>query len=93
MLVLLGSIVAGATPKESTAPGADAEGLAPLTPQADDGGFSEAGGQSGAEDSGELKKQAETKKTIWMDFEMFCKCFKYVFYFMFYFISGSPLMF
>lgn len=53
----------------------DAE-IIPITPQGDDGGFSEAGATTAPEDTIDHVVVEEAKKQMWMDFEVFCKCFK-----------------
>lgn len=51
--------------------------VVPVTPQGDDGGFSEAGGAA-LEDPVDIQAIEEAKTQMWMDFEVFCKCFKWV---------------
>lgn len=51
--------------------------VVPVTPQGDDGGFSEAGGAAPDEPT-ESSSMKDTENQMWMDFEIFCKCFKYV---------------
>jgi len=52
--------------------------VVPVTPQGEDGGFSETGGVGGPpEESPEGPAvDEETKRKMWMDFDVFCKCFK-----------------
>lgn len=59
----------------STAKPDDGE-ILPVTPQGDDGGFSEAGAAPIMEETAEPLKCDDSKKSMWMDFELFCKCFK-----------------
>ena len=51
--------------------------IVPITPQGDDGGFSEAGGAA-PDEPAETAAMKDAENQMWMDFEVFCKCFKYV---------------
>ena len=51
--------------------------IVPITPQGDDGGVSEAGGAA-PDEPAETAAMKDAEKQMWMDFEVFCKCFKYV---------------
>lgn len=50
--------------------------VVPMTPQGDDGGFSEVGGTADVDESNAGTAE-EVKKQMWIDFDIFCKCFKY----------------
>ena len=50
--------------------------IIPVTPQGEDGGFSEPGAAVPPEEAAEIAAVEESKKQMWMDFEVFCKCFK-----------------
>lgn len=53
--------------------------IIPITPQGEDGGFSETGAapvDEAADNPALTLEQESKKKQMWMDFETFCKCFK-----------------